>query len=101
MLTAQERKKSCKQNWCLLHDDNWSMDLQGLIDYGHIEWKFMVLVVLDKFSKNGVTFPLKNKKALIISDLFENIRTTSKRSPNSIETDDAKEVLKIFHSVPK
>ena len=54
---------------------------------------------MDNFSKYGWTIPLKNKNAQIIKDSFENIRISSKRKPNLIETDRGKEFYNnIFQS---
>ena len=74
-------------------DDIWSLDILDLKDYGpknNRGYRY-VLVVIDNFSKNGWTVPLKNKNAQTIKDSFENILTISKRSPNLIETDRGKE----------
>ena len=74
-------------------DDIWSLDILDLKDYGQENnrgYRY-VLVVIDNFSKNGWTSPLKNKNAQTIKDSFENILTSSKRSPNLIETDRGKE----------
>ena len=76
------------------HIDNiWSLDILDLKDYGpknNRGYRY-VLVVIDNFSKNGWTVPLKNKNAQTKKDSFENILTSSKRSPNLIETDRGKE----------
>ena len=74
-------------------DDNWSLDVLDLKDYGpknNRGYRY-VLVVIDNFSKFGWTSPLKNKNAQTIKDSFENILINSKRSPNLIETDLGKE----------
>ena len=74
-------------------DDIWSLDILDLKDYGpknNRGYRY-VLVVIDNFSKNGWTVPLKNKNAQTIKDSFENILISSKRSPNLIETDRGKE----------
>ena len=74
-------------------DDTWSLDILDLKDYGPANnrgYRY-VLVVIDNFSKFGWTSPLKNKNAQTIKDSFENILTSSKRSPNLIETDRGKE----------
>ena len=80
-------------------DDTWSLDILDLKDYGpenNRGYRY-VLVVIDNFSKYGWTSPLKNKNAQTIKDSFENILTSSKRSPNLIETDRGKEFYnKIF-----
>ena len=74
-------------------DDIWSLDILDLKDYGpenNRNYRY-VLVTIDNFSKFGWTSPLKNKNAQTIKDSFENILTSSKRSPNLIETDRGKE----------
>ena len=80
-------------------DDIWSLDILDLNDYGpknNRGYRY-VLVVIDNFSKFGWTIPLKNKKAEIIKNAFENILKSSKRKPNLIETDDGSEfVNKLF-----
>ena len=76
-------------------DDIWSLDILVLKDYGpenNRGYRY-VLVVIDNFSKFGWTIPLKNKNAPTIKDSFENFLISSKRSPNSIETDRGKEFL--------
>ena len=70
-------------------DDIWSLDILDLKDYGpenNRGYRY-VLVIIDNFSKFGWTVPIKNKNAQTIKDSFENILITSKRSPNSTETD--------------
>ena len=74
-------------------DDIWSLDILDLKDSGpenNRGYRY-VLVVIDNFSKNGWTTPLKNKNAQTIKDSFENILISSKRKPNLIETDRGKE----------
>ena len=73
--------------------DNWRMGILDLKDYGpgnNKEHRY-VLVVKDNFSKFGWTVPLKNKKAEIMKDSFEKNFISSKRKPNSIESDRGKE----------
>ena len=80
-------------------DDVWSLDILDLKDYGPESNRNYrnVLVVIDNFSKYGWTIPLKNKNAQTIKDSFENILIKSKRKPNLIESDRAKEFYnKIF-----
>ena len=70
-------------------DDIWSLDNLDLKDYGpenNRGYRY-VLVVIDNFSKFGLTTPLKNKNAETIKDSFENIIISSKRSPNLLEGD--------------
>ena len=65
-------------------DDIWSLDILDQKDYGpenNKNYRY-VLVVIDKFSKNGWTIPIKNKNAQTIKDPFENILISSKRKPN-------------------
>ena len=45
------------------------------------------MVIIDNFSKYGLTVPLKNKNAQTIKDSFENIIIFSKRSTNLLEGD--------------
>ena len=74
-------------------DDIWSLDILDLKDYGpenNRGYRY-ILVIIDNFSKFGWTTPLKNKNAQTIKNSFENILISSKRSPNSIETDRGKE----------
>ena len=81
-------------------DDTWSSDLLDMNDYGpknNNGYRY-ILVVIDKFSKFGLTIPLKNKYAQSITDAFSQIIKTSRRKPNLLETDDGKEyVNKIFN----
>ena len=81
-----------KTNVYNIHDI-WSLDILDLKDYGpenNRGYRY-VLVIIDSFSKFGWTIPLKNKNAQTIKDSFENILISSKRSPNLIESDRAKE----------
>ena len=74
-------------------DDIWSLDIKDLKDYGpenNRGYRY-VLVTIDKFSKFGWTYPLKNKNAQTREDTFENILRNSKRKPNLIESDRGKE----------
>ena len=74
-------------------DDNWSLDILDLKDYGpenNRGYRY-VLVTIDNFSKFGWTTPLKNKNAQTIKDSFENILINSKRKPNLIEIHRGKE----------
>ena len=70
-------------------DDIWSLDILDLKDYGPENNRnyTYVLVIIDSFSKFGWTIPLKNKNAQTIKNSFENILISSKRKPNSIESD--------------
>ena len=74
-------------------DDIWSLDFLDLKDYSVENNKGYryVLVTIDNFSKFGWTIPLKNKNAQTMKDSFENILISSKRKPNSIESDRGKE----------
>ena len=77
-------------------DDIWSLDIPDLKDYGpenNRGYRY-VLVIIDNFSKNGWTIPLKNKNAITIKDSFENILMNSKRKPNLIESDRGRELYK-------
>ena len=80
-------------------DDIWFLDILDLKHYGpenNRNYRY-VSVVIDFFSKNGWTIPLKNKNALTIKNSSENILITSKRKPILIETDVAGQfVHKIF-----
>ena len=82
-------------------DDTWSLDILDLKDYGpknNRGYRY-VLVIIDNFSKFRWTVPLKNKNAQTIKVFFENVLTSSKRSPNLIETDRGKEFYNnIFQS---
>ena len=69
-------------------DDIWSLDKLDFKEHGpenNRGYRY-VLVVIGKFSKYGWTIPLKNKKAQSIKDAFENIITSSRISPNLVET---------------
>ena len=80
-------------------DDTWSSDLLDMNDYGIKNNKGYryILVVVDNFSKFGLTIPLKNKYAQSITDAFSQFIKTSRRKPNLLETVDGKEyVNKIF-----
>ena len=74
-------------------DNLWSLDILDLKDYGpEINRGFRYfLVVIDNLSKFGWTVPLKKKNAQTIKDSFEYFLMTSKRKPNSIESDRGKE----------
>ena len=52
-----------------------------------------ILAVLDKFIKMQRTVPLKNDTSKTTKDSFENKFKSSKRKPNSIETDDGKRIF--------
>ena len=74
-------------------DDTWSLNILDLKDYGpenNRGYRY-VLVFIDNFSKFGWTIPLKNKNAQTIKDSFESILISSKRRPNSIESDRGKD----------
>ena len=74
-------------------DDIWSSDMLDPKEYvpeNNRGYRY-VLVIIDYFSKCGWTVPLKNKNAQTIKDSFENCLISSKRKPNLIETDRAKE----------
>ena len=81
-------------------DDTWSLDILDLKVYGsgnNRGYRY-VLVIIDNFSKNGWTVPLKNKNAQTIKDSFKNILISTKRKPNLIEIDRGKEFHNnIFH----
>ena len=74
-------------------DDNWSLDILDLEDYGpeNNERYGYVLVVIDNFSKFGWTVPIRKKTAQTTKDSREKIIINSKRKPNPIETDRGKE----------
>ena len=46
-----------------------------------------IFVVTDNFSKYLWCKPLENKKSKTVTDVFSNILTTTKRSPNKLELD--------------
>ena len=73
-------------------DDTWSLDILDIKDYGpgnNRNYRY-VLVIIDNFSKFGWTVPLKNKNVQTIKDSFEKNLISSKRRPNSIESDRGK-----------
>ena len=80
-------------------DDTWSADPLDLV-YFSVRNKIghrYILVVIDNFSKNGWSIPLKNQYASSIKDAFAEILTESKRKPEIIETNEGKEFAnKIF-----
>ena len=80
-------------------DDTWSSDLLDMNDYvpkNSRGYRYK-LFVIDNFSKNGWTIPLKNKNGHSITDAFSGIIKSSNRKPNLLETDDGMEyVNKIF-----
>ena len=63
-------------------EDNWSLDVLGLNDYGPEtnRGSTYVLVVIDNFSNFGFTVPLKNKNARTITKLFEKTIIESKKT---------------------
>ena len=70
------------------------MDIIDLKDYdpeNNIGYRY-VLVVIDNFSKVGLTVLLRDKNARIIKDSYENILTNSKGKPNFIETGQGKDL---------
>ena len=84
-------------------DDNWSLGILGLKDYGpEINRGYRCnIVVIANFSKYGWTVPLKNKNSQTIKAFFENILTTSERKPNLIKTDRGKDLdNNIFQNFP-
>ena len=63
-------------------DDIWSLDILDLKDYGpenNRRYRY-VLVVIDNFSKYGLTILLNNKNAQTIKNSFENILLSSKKT---------------------
>ena len=79
-------------------DEIWSLDILDLKDYvpeNNRGYRYD-LVTIDNFSKFGWTVPIKNKNAITIKDSFENILISSKRKPNSIESDRGKEFYNNF-----
>ena len=63
-------------------DNLWSIDLLDLNDYGpkmNKGYRF-ILVVIDNFSYFGWTVQSKNKIAQTVSDSFENILNSSKKT---------------------
>ena len=70
-------------------DDIWNLDILDVKDYwpeNNRNYRY-VLAIIDNFSKFGWPVPLKNKNAQTIKDSTEKILISSKRKPNSIETD--------------
>ena len=79
-------------------DNTGSLDFLDMNDYGiknNKSYRY-ILVVIDNFSKFGWTIPLKNKYAQSRTDAFFQFVKSSKRKPNLIETDDAKEYVNKF-----
>ena len=76
-------------------DKNLSSDLLDMNDYdlkNNRGYRY-VLVVIDKFSNFGWTFPLKNKHAQSIADAFSEIIKSSNRKPHLLKTDDGKDYV--------
>ena len=74
-------------------DDICSWDILDLKDHGpenNRGYRY-VLVVIDNFSKNAWTVAIRNKNVQTRTNFFEDILITSKRKPNSTETDRGKE----------
>ena len=69
-------------------DDTRSWDILDIKDYGpENNWAFrFFLVVIDNFSQNGWTETLKNKNAQTTKVSLEKVPTSTKRSPNLIES---------------
>ena len=74
-------------------DDNWSLDILDLNDYGpeNNRGHRLILVVIDNFNKFGWTDPIKNNKAQAIKNSFRNILISSRRKPNLVETEQGNE----------
>ena len=75
-------------------DDIWSSENSDLKEYKSEKnrgYRY-VLAVIDNFSKLGWTDPLKNENSITIKDSFENIRISSQKKPNLIESDGGKEI---------
>ena len=75
-------------------DEIWSLELLDLKDYGFKNNRGYrhVLVIIDNFSKFGLTVPLKNKNGQTIKASFERNLISSERKPGLIEGDRGKEV---------
>ena len=83
-------------------DDTWSSDLLDTNDYGPKNNRGYrnMLVVIDNFSKFGLTIPLKNKYAQSKPDAFSEIFKSSNPKPSLLETDCGKEyVNKTFNEL--
>ena len=82
-------------------DEIWSFDLLNMSGYGisNFEGYRYILVVLDSFSKYTRCISLKNKYGHTIRDEFSFVISTTKRKPNKIESDRAREFYNIiFHT---
>ena len=70
-------------------DDTWSSDLVVMTNH-NVEnnkgYKY-ILVTIDNFSKFLWTIPLKTKIAQNITNEFQNMIKTSKRTPKNLHTD--------------
>ena len=84
-----KKKYSTSKTDVYFIDDIWKVDILDLREYGPEKNRGYrkTLVIIDNFSKFGWNVPLKNKKAQIKMDSFENTLITSKSKPNLIETD--------------
>ena len=76
-------------------DDNWSLDILDLKEYGpeiNRGYRY-VFFIIDNFNIFGWPKPVKKKtnNAQTIKESFENILISSKRKPNLIESDRGKE----------
>ena len=95
----KQLKGSTNDETNLYYIDNiWSLDILDLKDYGPQNKRNYgkygkVLVVIDNFSKNEGTVPLKNRNVQTKTNSLEKILKSSKISLNLIETDRGKEFL--------
>ena len=79
-------------------DDIWNLDILDLKESGpeKIRGERYRLVVIDNFSKFEWRVRIRNRNAIAITNSHEKNLRTSKRKPNSIETDDGEEFVNII-----
>jgi len=68
----------------------WTCDLCEMPNYD--DYKY-ILTNLDVYTKYGWAIPLQNKKGPTVANAFENIITSSKRTPKFVWSDEGKEFL--------
>ena len=78
--------------------DLWSLNKFDIKDNGPENSKGYryVLLVIDSFSKQGFTLPLKNKNAQTLTNSFENVLISSQKFPTLVQTDRGKEYITTF-----
>ena len=71
-------------------DNIWGADLADTQLISKLDKGFrFLLCVIDIYTKYAWVIPLKDKKAITITDAFQKIEDESKRKPSKISTDDS------------